>query len=276
MGIDAYYQGDWSRALEYYERSRAVRQKAGDVIGVATQENNIGEILSDQGHFDAAARLFTRARDEWRAADYKVGVALATSNLGRLALRSGDPVEGNERLVDALGRFESIGSTVYVAETEARLAECLVLSGRTTEATEALRRLHQRIGALDGADLLMAAALRLSGIVRAQSGDVGAALALLDDSADRAQAVGGAFEWAQSLAARAMVAFEGPTRDDRVMARMRADARSAVALFVELGVADVPVTSLVDRWPAGPGHSRGPQSVQTSPGYNARDMSRRR
>jgi hypothetical protein len=205
-----------------------------------------------------------------------VGVALATSNLGRLAVRCGDPVAGSERLRDARARFEAIGASVYVAETEARLAECLVLSGRTTEAAEALRQLRERIAALDGADLLLAATLRLSGIVRAQAGDVGGALALLDDSVERAQAIGGTFEWAQALAARAVVAFEGPSRDDVMTARMNDDARSAVALFVDLGVDDVPVTSLTDRWPAGPGRSRGPQMVQPSPGHEARDVSTRR
>jgi class 3 adenylate cyclase/tetratricopeptide (TPR) repeat protein len=249
MGIDAYYQGRWDRALASYERSRAVRHKAGDVIGVATQENNIGEILSDQGRYDDARRLFESAREEWRAADYSVGVALVTSNLGRLAVRSGDLEEGTDRLGDALERFEAIGATAYVAETEARLAEGLVFARRTAEAEATLRRLRERIAALDGADLLTAAALRLSGIVCAQGGDPGASLALLDESVDRAQAVGGAFELAQSLAARAVVGARLPSPDATAATRPTADARAARALFADLGVVDVPITAITDRWP---------------------------
>ncbi len=251
MGIDTYYRGEWGRALEYYERSRAVRQKAGDVIGVATQENNIGEILSDQGHHDAAGRLFTSAREEWRAADYRVGVALATSNLGRLAVRRGDPVAGAEDLRRALADFETIGATAYVAETEVRLAEYLVLTGQTAAAESALRRLGRTIGALDGADLLTVAALRLSGIARAQAGDRPASVALLDDSVERARAVGGRFELAQGLAARATVAALGPDADPALAVRVGTDAGEALALFTELGVHDVPITATTDRWPAG-------------------------
>ncbi len=81
------------------------------------------------------------------------------------------------------------------------------------------------------------AILRLSGIVS----DVGASLALLDDSVDRAQAVGGAFELAQGLAARAVVAAGAPPGDTAV-GSSEADARNALALFTDLGVVDVPVS----------------------------------
>ena len=247
MGIDAYYQGRWDTALEHYEKSRAVRQKAGDVVGVATQENNIGEILSDQGKGSDADLLFQSAREEWRAADYRVGVALATSNLGRLAVRSGDFASGTRHLRDALDRFEAIGSTVYVAETQARLAEALVLAGTTEEADRAVALLLENISALDGADLLTSAALRLKGVVRAQAGESHEALLLLADSAERARALSGDFELALSLAARAVVGTGGAGLDD---AESALDAAAALTLFTALGVVDIPVTSAHDRWPA--------------------------
>ena len=198
MGIDAYYQGRWDQALEYYDRSRIVRQKAGDIVGVATQENNIAEILSDQGHYDDATRLFQSAREEWRAADYRVGVALATSNLGRLAMRSGEFESGARLLGDALERFGAIGSTVYVAETEARLAEGLLLAGTAADlsvADRAVADLSDKLSTLDGAELLRSAVLRLAGLVRARAGDLGQALAILDDDAARAGAWPGTSNW---------------------------------------------------------------------------------
>jgi class 3 adenylate cyclase/tetratricopeptide (TPR) repeat protein len=250
MGIDAYYQGRWGQALKYYEQSRAVREKAGDVIGMATQENNIGEILSDQGRLADADRLFAAAREEWRAADYRVGVALATSNIGRLALRGADAQRATAHLEEALGLFEAIGATAYVAETEARMAECLVLTGQTVVARRALQQLRERIGALDGADMLMAAALRLSGIVETQAGDTEAALAFLDASVDRARAVDGVFELAQALAARAVLAAGERVRGSAPAPRAVSDAATAVVLFGDLDVIDVPVTAMTDRWPA--------------------------
>ena len=64
LGIDAYYEGRWDEALGYYERSRAARQRIGDVVGAATIANNIAEILSDQGRIDGGGDRAARgARD---------------------------------------------------------------------------------------------------------------------------------------------------------------------------------------------------------------------
>jgi tetratricopeptide (TPR) repeat protein len=285
MGIDAYYQGRWDEALSFYERSRAVRARAGDVIGMATQENNIGEILSDQGHYQEAARLFAAARDEWRAADYRVGVALATSNLGRLAVRHGDLAAGTAHLEDARARFETIGATVYVAETEAREIEALVVTARTAEAEQALTALENRIATLDGAELLVSATLRLRAVAVAVARTTATgtleteatsmvptfdtALALLDDSVERARAVGGTFELAQSLAARAVVGTWAATLDDVAADARRVpdpaeDARAAMAQMADLGVIDVPITSITDRWPAA-GVALATAAVKVSP-----------
>ena len=62
LGIEAYYSGDWAKALDLYERSRALFARIGDVISVAIATNNIGEILSDQGRLDEAVKLFHGSR----------------------------------------------------------------------------------------------------------------------------------------------------------------------------------------------------------------------
>ena len=129
LGISSYYRGQWSEALEFYERSAAVRLRSGDVVGAATEDNNVGEILSDQGEYDEARSLFESARAAWLAAGYKVGIAFATSNLGRLAARAGDLVVGRQLLEEALAQFKEINSPIFVAETELRLVECGVLEG---------------------------------------------------------------------------------------------------------------------------------------------------
>lgn len=54
LGIGAYFRGEWEQALELYGRSRDARARAGDVVGAATEENNIAEILSDRGAAEAA------------------------------------------------------------------------------------------------------------------------------------------------------------------------------------------------------------------------------
>ena len=60
LGIDFYYEGEWAKALDVYERSRALFERIGDVTSVAMAMNNIGEILSDQGRI--ARRRSSSAR----------------------------------------------------------------------------------------------------------------------------------------------------------------------------------------------------------------------
>jgi class 3 adenylate cyclase/tetratricopeptide (TPR) repeat protein len=141
IGIEAYYDGRWDEAVEWYRRSGETARRAGDVVNVARAQNNEGEVLSDQGRLDEARELFEEARRAWRAAQYPVGIALATSNLGRVAARSGSFDEAQSLLDEALLLFEGIGAEAFVLETRSRKAECLVLAGDYQEALALLRPL---------------------------------------------------------------------------------------------------------------------------------------
>jgi tetratricopeptide (TPR) repeat protein len=138
VGIEAYFDGRWDDALDWYRRSGESAARIGDVVNVARAQNNEAEILSDRGLFEEARALFEQALRVWRAADYRAGVALATANLGRVMARSGRFEDAHRLLGDALAQFEELGAGAYVAETRARLAECLVLEGHHREAVAIL------------------------------------------------------------------------------------------------------------------------------------------
>ena len=61
------------------------------MVIAATIDNNIGEILSDQGHVDRALELFDDAERVWRAASYAIGLAVAAMNRARARTRRGRP-----------------------------------------------------------------------------------------------------------------------------------------------------------------------------------------
>ena len=138
VGIEAYFDGRWDDALDWYRRSGESAARIGDVVSVARTQSNEAEIVSDRGQFDEARALFGQALRVWRAADYPLGVALATSNLGRVMARSGEFEEAHRLLEDALAQFEELGAEAYVDETRARLAECLVFEGHHQQALAAL------------------------------------------------------------------------------------------------------------------------------------------
>ena len=136
LGIHHYTEGRWDEAVEYYRASREAKLLAGDPLWAAVQENNVAEILSDQGRLEDAEPLFRDMVRVSRAARFPIGAALGTSNMGRLAAREGRFAEAHELLDEAAGAFSEIDASRHVNETNARRAECLLLEGRYSEALE--------------------------------------------------------------------------------------------------------------------------------------------
>ena len=136
LGIHHYTEGRWDEAVEYYRASREAKLHAGEPLWAAVQENNVAEILSDQGRLEEAEALFRNMVRVSRASRFPIGAALGTSNLGRLAARDGRFDEAHALLDEAAAAFTEIDAGRYVNETQARLAECLVLEARYSEALE--------------------------------------------------------------------------------------------------------------------------------------------
>jgi class 3 adenylate cyclase/tetratricopeptide (TPR) repeat protein len=137
LGVDAYYEGRWDAALDFYERSRTARQRIGDVVGAATTANNIAEILSDQGRIEAAEVLLREVRETCDAAGSRLMTAVADANLGRAAARTARFDDARELLTRALEALREIEASSFVVETQARLAEVAMMSGDADEALAA-------------------------------------------------------------------------------------------------------------------------------------------
>ena len=85
----AYRDGRWKDAMTLYVQGAEASARSGNSANAAFGDCNVGELLSDQGHWDEAEMLLRRARQVWRGTGYEWGVAYATAQLGRLAARSG-------------------------------------------------------------------------------------------------------------------------------------------------------------------------------------------
>jgi tetratricopeptide (TPR) repeat protein len=199
--VDAYFDGRWEEALDAYRRSGDLSRQAGDVVSGARASNNEAEILSDQGRLEEAGERFEEALRVWRAARYPVGIALATSNLGRVAARAGRFEEAHSLLEQARAEFEHIGADAFVHETDARIAECLVLEGRYKEADGLAARTLQAVGE-DEATVLGAALERLLGYAAVQARTPAKeAQAHLDRSLAHARSLGAQYEIGLTLKA---------------------------------------------------------------------------
>ena len=200
LGVEAYYEGDWEKALDLYERSRRLRERLGDVLHVARQTSNIGEILSDQGHLEEAEQLFREVITTCDSAgDRRLG-AVARSNLARAGARAGRYDEAEELLEAASETFREMHANSFLLETEARLAELDALRGdRPQRIIDRAAEVLEHFDAAAVTAPLRAAVLRLRAIARLQLGDVEGAQADVDESLRVARSAEALYEVALTL-----------------------------------------------------------------------------
>jgi predicted ATPase len=230
LGVDAYYEGRWTEALDAYERSAELRRKAGDVVNTATQKNNEAEILSDQGHLEQAEPALQEALRIWRAANFRLGVGVATSNLARIAARAGRFEEAHELYQQALSELGEIGSANFANETKGRIAECLVLEGRYKEAEELASEVLADVTAAGDPGVVGAMVERLLAYAIYQAREPERARPHFEASLRIARDVSAGYEAALTLKA---IADTGTSHDGDPEAEYR-------EIFSRLGVVSVP------------------------------------
>jgi predicted ATPase len=230
LGVDAYYEGRWTEALDVYARSAELRRMGGDVVNTATQRNNVAEILADQGHLDQAQPAFEEALRIWRAARYPLGVGAATLNLGRVAARAGRYEDAHAFYKQALGEFETIGSRNWLNETRAAIVECFVFEGRYTEAEELATDVLSDVVAAGEPGRLGAFLERLLGYAIYQAREPERAKGHFEESLRIARDVSAVYEAALTLKA---IADTGSEYEGDPEAEYR-------ELFSRLGVVSVP------------------------------------
>jgi class 3 adenylate cyclase/Tfp pilus assembly protein PilF len=230
LGINAYYAGRWNEALDLYRRSAEAKRRSGDVEGSAIAIHNEAEILCDQGHFDEAEALFRDALRAARAAGLSMTQAFVTANLGRLAARTQRFDDAHSLLDEAAEHLAAIGSQALALETDARRVECLVLEGRHGEARELAERALGRAAELGQTGNLGPALERLLGYALCQD-------RRRDESASH-------FERSLELARNADATYE-KAMTLRAIADTRHEASVASAeLFEQLGVVALPSVPL--------------------------------
>jgi tetratricopeptide (TPR) repeat protein len=222
MGVFAYWQGRWSDAVEFYTRGRVTRERTGDAVNAAMGTANVAEILSDQGRLDQAEPMFHEALRVWQAAGDRGGVAFATSALGRIASRTERFDEALELLARAREVFVDLGARSDVVETDARVAECVVVSGDARRALQladdALARAAAQSASHSQAPLLE----RVRGWALLGLGDTTAADQAFNASLDAARRRDAVFEEAVTLDALARLASDDRL-DDAAALRAAAD-----------------------------------------------------
>ena len=137
LGMFAYFRGSWDEAVDFYRQQAACSERSGNPGNVAYTDCNVGEILSDQGHFDEARESLERAKRVWSATRNDQGTAFITLLEGRLAVRIGEYASGLALLAEAedeLRRFQLDGPAEFAS---ALRVEAEALGGNPERALDA-------------------------------------------------------------------------------------------------------------------------------------------
>lgn len=212
LGIHAYYRGHWDEAVEYYTRSAERGAKSGDIVRSASSMHNIGEILLDQGHYEAAEEPLSRALRIWQGASFVAGTGTAHANLGRLYTRLGRLDEAAAELDAAHEQFTEAGMEADVLEERIRRAELLIYQKQPKEALALVDALLSNNADVAGTEISRSSLHRMAAYALAAAGDHDAACRHIDASLDLARESASDYEIAQTLEAALRIEGADPER----------------------------------------------------------------
>ncbi len=114
-GVIAQLQGDYATARIRYQDSRDVREKIGDVAGVATTDGNLAILAEFDGDYPAALEINDRALELRRRIGDRRGIGIGELNAGYYRILNGDLPGARRHLEDAMRISRELGDRAMVA-----------------------------------------------------------------------------------------------------------------------------------------------------------------
>ncbi|HVL33725.1 MAG TPA: tetratricopeptide repeat protein, partial [Actinomycetota bacterium] len=144
LGGLAYFRGDWTRALDLYQRAEDCFNRIGNVLEAAYGRCNIAEVLTNRGRLDEAESILNDVMRLWRSLGFGVGIGIVTKHLGRVHLRRGDLARARALFDDAAEAFARHGLEAQRCEVDAWSAETSLRAGDAAAASERVGEIRQR------------------------------------------------------------------------------------------------------------------------------------
>jgi class 3 adenylate cyclase/tetratricopeptide (TPR) repeat protein len=229
MAVRAFYDSDWEKAVEYYERAEEVARRAGDVLTIGHTKINHGELRLHQGRLEEGKELLESCLRTYRAANFPIGENLSLVYLGHIAAEQA-------RFDDAYGLFDeavegltAIGSKSLLIEADARRAQAHVLEGRHQEAETLAQDCLQRMEGTGEAGVRAALLERLLAVAAVQDRRRDDAQPHFDESLRIGREFGADYEVGRTLQAKVLTGF---ATDEEL--------EEAEAIMSRLGVVSLP------------------------------------
>jgi len=149
LGADAYLDGEWDKAVDWYLRAQDAYRRAGNEVSAAVAGGNIGEVLVSQGRLSEAEPILEDAVRVLRAARALDDVLFAEIQLARLKVERGHPQEAIIRLEALRAEATALGQSGYAFEAALHLSFALLAEGRCDEAWALLDDAEALAGGVD-------------------------------------------------------------------------------------------------------------------------------
>ncbi len=139
-GIIFWYRGDLDMALEYHQRSRAIKERLGNRQGLADSLNNLGLVCSSRGDFDQALDHYLQSLAINEELGNKRNTAITLANLGNVYSRKGDLDQALACQKRSLAIKEEIGHKHDIFTSLINLGVVYQLKGELSQAKEHYQR----------------------------------------------------------------------------------------------------------------------------------------
>jgi tetratricopeptide (TPR) repeat protein len=179
LGLLEIAAGNWQAAFNSIKRSLELRQKMGDVDGVAITNHNLGNLARDQGDILQAELYFRDSlavskpfQMNWHAANSLVGLALSLLYQGKIA-------EADVALEEGFLLAKEINAPDVIIEALCAFAEKYLASDQPVKAEESARDAAELASQM-GLSPLQTAAWRLTAESLTRQGNLEDAKQALD------------------------------------------------------------------------------------------------
>jgi len=143
QGNANYLRGNYPRALQFYQKSLAIREATGDKKGMSALFNNIGNIYNSKGDYPRALDNYQRALAMMEAIGEKMNISSVLSNIGGIYASQGNNDQALEYYKRALAIDEELGRKSDIGASLTNVGTTYTKAGDPDRAVEYF---HKAIG----------------------------------------------------------------------------------------------------------------------------------
>jgi tetratricopeptide (TPR) repeat protein len=139
-----------AKARRHFDKALALYSIESDLSAIYRLENDLGDLLLQQGNLDSAEQHFRAALAGSTSAQMdRRGAGFILANLGEVSLRRGHIEEARRQLIEALDVGNAVGEQVVVAGAHSLLGQLESREGNGAQAAEHFASAIRILEALD-------------------------------------------------------------------------------------------------------------------------------